>query len=895
MVNFGKDLEHSVVPEWKPYYCSYNRLKGWINEMEQNLAEEGASKYRAASQNFFEELKVNLSRVDSFYNAQEKKAREKIERLCRNSSLSEENLGENVELQALLENLQAFAESNSEGFRKITKKFDKMIGPAFQQPKADTSWWSGWSNAEDDGLPQLQDVMLTKLDTYAFRDAANRLAPLEETLQAFHSGSSVKLQDDLKKSLLTQATRRMSRAGSLDLSAWTESSPLTSQSPGTLLQIFRLIRGNLDFIIMSVVVAYLSQSDVSPSLTLQSWFVIWVVFSALLFLLRGWEADAVMMSANLLLNVSGILTLQEAWSAFSNDVVLAVAALGGISSALGRTGVIDSAFGPFLGSPKSYSVALFRVALPTILFNVGISNTCVMSCLMPVVQKWSAENGFHQAVFLLPISYLLLISGALAMFSTSTNLVCQGQLTASGLEPFSQFALALPGLACSLASLLYMMVAVPFFLGRFWADDEAQESIEDVKRRAEKTFDIRLQVLGQAMVDKTLRNSGFLNMLSGGMRDVISIERYGDMVSSICENTKLKLDDIVHINTSIDSIVKLTEFSGLQYLTFDQSDLYGTLANQRELVQVVLSAGSPLIKNFMQSARERASYSGSIIAYRPIDASRETTESSQGKKLWMQSMTHSMDKSAKVSFPQRALRQGDSIIFDAPVSFYRNFRESTDFVMISRVTRAEGQGRLRDLLPWYAGPASAGILLAMILAVAFSVVPLFEGVLLALTALIITKCTTLEEVVKAVKLRTVMVIVGAFGLGKAIGKEGVAAVLAQLLLFLLGPLGEIGYLSAIFMSTVALGIVFHGTAVVILMFPVCLQVAGQTGLPVHQVLAVLCIAATCQLLSPISYQTNLMAFTAGGYDFADFTKVGVGLVLIVGVIGIPLCQYCFPA
>merc|ERR1712190_710459 len=107
----------------------------------------------------------------------------------------------------------------------------------------------------------------------------------------------------------------------------------------------------------------------------------------------------------------------------------------------------------------------------------------------------------------------------------------------------------------------------------------------------------------------------------------------------------------------------------------------------------------------------------------------------------------------------------------------------------------------------------------------------------------------MDKVAKAVKLRTVVTIVGAFGLGKAIGKEHVAEVLADILIYALGGFGKQGLLVAIFAATVALGIIFHGTAVVVLMFPICNEVSKSMVVPLHQVVAVLCIAVSCQMLS----------------------------------------------
>lgn len=84
--------------------------------------------------------------------------------------------------------------------------------------------------------------------------------------------------------------------------------------------------------------------------------------------------------------------------------------------------------------------------------------------------------------------------------------------------------------------------------------------------------------------------------------------------------------------------------------------------------------------------------------------------------------------------------------------------------------------------------------------------------------------------------------------------------LATALCTALTPFGSKGVLSAIFAATVGLGVVFHATAVVILMFPICIGMSTHAGLPLHQALAMMMIGAGCQMLSPVSYQTNLMAY-----------------------------------
>merc|ERR1711957_64341 len=96
------------------------------------------------------------------------------------------------------------------------------------------------------------------------------------------------------------------------------------------------------------------------------------------------------------------------------------------------------------------------------------------------------------------------------------------------------------------------------------------------------------------------------------------------------------------------------------------------------------------------------------------------------------------------------------------------------------------------------------------------------------------------------------------------------------------PLGHTGLLVAVAVATVSFGVIFHGTAVVALMFPLCVHVSEASGIPLHQMMAVLMYSVACQMLSPICYNTNLMAYAqCPEYDFMDFPKLGAPLVVLV--------------
>lgn len=309
-------------------------------------------------------------------------------------------------------------------------------------------------------------------------------------------------------------------------------------------------------------------------------------------------------------------------------------------------------------------------------------------------------------------------------------------------------------------------------------------------------------------------------------------------------------------------------------LSLDSSELYATMnRDSRETVEVILDQGSPLVGHRLSKAKTFSIYNGSVIATRQSSQTRKPSDAG----------------SPKNGGDDDWLNTGDQLVLDVPSGFTGQWRDSADFVMLRKLVEKH------DTKNEFNAYLSGFVLCVMLVFVALSILPLFTCALSAIVALVVSRCATPESVKKAVRLNVVLTIVGAFGIGAAIGKHGVAAALANLLVSIFAPFGHIGLLCAIWLVVVLLGVIFHGTAVVALMFPLCHHVATAAGIPLHQMIAILCYSVACQMLSPVSYNTNLMAYAAcPDYKFADFTKVGAPLCVILFILSVPMCQFYWP-
>jgi di/tricarboxylate transporter len=156
--------------------------------------------------------------------------------------------------------------------------------------------------------------------------------------------------------------------------------------------------------------------------------------------------------------------------------------------------------------------------------------------------------------------------------------------------------------------------------------------------------------------------------------------------------------------------------------------------------------------------------------------------------------------------------------------------------------------------------------------------------------LVLFRCITIKQAFEAVKGRVLLAIFATYGLGAALGNTGVASLFADLLIYIGNLIGPIGLLTMIFLSVSCLSCVVSNQATVILMWPI-VSVIDIHGLHIGQFAVILMMAASTSFATPIGYQTNLMVYEPGGYDFKDFARMGIPLTLILAPFASVLTFY----
>ncbi len=125
------------------------------------------------------------------------------------------------------------------------------------------------------------------------------------------------------------------------------------------------------------------------------------------------------------------------------------------------------------------------------------------------------------------------------------------------------------------------------------------------------------------------------------------------------------------------------------------------------------------------------------------------------------------------------------------------------------------------------------------------------------------------------------VVVASLALGQALTVTEASGYLTDVFLYFTRDAAPVVVLSALMLLMAILTNIVSNNAAAVIGTPIGIGIAQQLGVdPSPFVLAVL-FGANLSFATPMSYKTNLLVMSAGGYSFADFMKVGIPLTLLM--------------
>ncbi len=562
--------------------------------------------------------------------------------------------------------------------------------------------------------------------------------------------------------------------------------------------------------------------------------------------------DLIALGGLAILLTFGVLKPADAFAGFSNEGMLTVAILFPVAAALRETGCIGLVTQYLLGRPKSIIAAQIRLMIPTIALSAFINNTPLVAIMVPVINDWAKKYKLSASKLMIPLSYAAILGGTITLIGTSTNLVVNGLLIqtqkSAGLHFFD---ITWVGIPCALAGLAYMLIFSRWLL---------PDRIPIMNQLADpRQYTVEMVVeAASPLVGQTVETAG-LRHLPGMF--LVEIDREGDVLVAVGPQERLRAGDRLVFAGIVESVVDLQKIRGLTPAT-DQVFKLDAPRSHRCLVEAVVSNTCPVIGRTIREGRFRTQYNAAVIAV-----------AHHGRRV-------------QKKIGDIVLEAGDVLLLEAHPSFVDQNRNNRDFFLVSRIEDSTPPSH--DKM-WVA----LGVFAVMIVAVALGWISMLIAAMLAAGIMIGTRCISGNEARKSVDWQLLMVIAGAFGIGRALDKSGAAKILADHLIAMSGG-NPWPTLAMIYGVTMLFTEVIGNNAAAALVFPIAFTTSQNLGVDYMPFVITVMMAASASFSTPIGYQTNLMVMGPGGYRFSDYFRIGIPLNLVMWATTVAVTPLVWP-
>lgn len=548
--------------------------------------------------------------------------------------------------------------------------------------------------------------------------------------------------------------------------------------------------------------------------------------------------------------ISGVVTPGEAVSGFSSEATLTVAGMFVLSAGLKRSGALRG-LGELLQRVRMPWLLTLLMMLMVAFASAFINNTAIVAIMLPLVLTSVVAQGRAPSKFLIPLSFASQFGGVCTLIGTSTNLLVDALARKAGHAGFGLFEFAPLGLWFVVAGTLYLMIAQRFLLPDLGVPDIGADEHR-----------------GRYLVELHVSEKSPLVGRSGSValpvevKDVFLLEifRNGRAVESPRTET-IAAGDRLLIRGDWNEIQRLRRQLQLQHDRV-AADLEGNSEQVRLHAEVMVAPGSALIGRSLSQLRF-----GHVYRVRVHGLQRTVA-------------------APRLPIDRIPLAVGDILLVDAPAGALEDLRADPGVVVLNR-RKQPGIDRRRAL-------TSLLVMVAAIGVAALGWMPIVASSLLGCAVLVMLRCLEPEEAYAAIDWRVVVLLAGVLPLGIALQNSGGADWVAKHALGWIGGFGPVATLAAVYLLTAILTEVMSNNAAAVLVVPIAMSAAEALGVDAKPFLVAVAFAASTSFATPVGYQTNTMVYTAGGYRFSDFPKIGLPLNLLFWIMAVLLIPRYFP-
>lgn len=556
------------------------------------------------------------------------------------------------------------------------------------------------------------------------------------------------------------------------------------------------------------------------------------------------------------LALTGLLGPTEAFSGFSSEATITVAAMLVLSAGIERSGAMDvfaSAFAR-LGA-QSERRLLFALLVPIAVMSAFLNNTPVVALMIPVTLALSRRTSIPASRMLLPVSFISILGGTCTLIGTSTNILVDSLYRKQGGAGFGMFEFTRLGLLYMLVGGIYVLVFGPRLLPKRTGLSTLLPATGEGEFVTVVTVPDDSALVGKDLAT-ALRRADEVRVLEVVRDEVPHLRPATDFV--------LAAGDVVLLEGSARAIHGLLERKGVEA---------GTALEDDRRVRI---------------SRVDLHIAESVVTPNSSFRHRRVTDLGLSRRFGVQVLAlRRLGRQHQYNLRSLHIRSGDVLLIQGEPSSLRALQEDNDLLLV--------EGAERTLSKPEKAPLAVAIMGIVIALATTGVAPISVLGVAGAALMILTGCLETRDATRALDASVLLLIAASIPLGVAMQEVGLAGEIAHFLAGIGGGASIFVLVGAVYLVTSLLTAVLSNNAAAVLLVPIALSISQQVGVDPKPLLVAIAFGASASFATPIGYQTNMLVMGPGGYVFRDYLRFGGPLSVLMWLTATALIPLFWPA
>ncbi|MDY4955757.1 MAG: SLC13 family permease, partial [Prevotella sp.] len=479
----------------------------------------------------------------------------------------------------------------------------------------------------------------------------------------------------------------------------------------------------------------------------------------------------------------------------------------------------------------------------------------------PIIVSMAAQGGFSSSRLLMPLAFAGSLGGMLTLIGTPPNLVVSEELERHGFEGLSFFSFLPVGLIVITIGVLFLLPMSKTLIKKQKGhsrrgDGKSLDDLVEEYQLDDNLYGYRVParsgITGQKVIDLDLKSRYGVTILEIRNEKLKALGMVRDVSQSIVSgDSVIEGGDILYVVGNREGMRQMASDYGLRLEKGVSINFYDI-----GLAEIVVLPSSKLTNTRIRDSKLRENNRVNILGIR------------RGEEYIYDDLG------------DRRLKSGDVLLVQAQWDDLLSLNsENSNWVVLGRPDETIAKATLD-----YKGSTAAAIMLLMVVLMVTGWTAPATAVMTAALLTIFTGCfRKVEDAYSTINVESVVLIAAMMPMSTALEKTGVSAMVSSSLVSTLGGLGPYALLAGIYFTTSLLTMFISNTATAVLMAPIAMVAAQQTGVSPYAFLMAVTLGASMCFASPFSTPPNALVMKAGHYTFMDYVRVGLPLQVIIGV------------